>query len=135
MKILQFAFGSGSDNPYLPHNYNRHAVVYTGTHDNDTTAGWFATLTAKERHQILEYLNSGSYTEVVWELVRAALASVADTAIIPLQDILGLGSNARMNIPGNPDENWTWRFKSDDLTESTGMRLRHLTELYGRHPR
>lgn len=131
MKILQFAFGSGPDNPYLPHNYQRDAVVYTGTHDNDTTAGWFAALSVKERGKVLDYLG-GNGGDIVWDLIRAALASVADTALIPLQDILSLGTSARMNIPGTPAGNWEWRFGAGALTEAVANRLHHLTRLYGR---
>ncbi|HEY6874029.1 MAG TPA: 4-alpha-glucanotransferase [Geobacteraceae bacterium] len=131
MKILQFAFGSGPDNPYLPHNHERHAVVYTGTHDNDTTAGWFAGLPEREKKKVHDYLGTDG-EEVVWCLIRAALASVADTALIPLQDILSLGNAARMNVPGTPGGNWAWRFLAGDLTESVAARFGHLTRLYGR---
>lgn len=131
MKILQFAFGSGPDNPYLPHNHGRDAVVYTGTHDNDTTAGWFAKLPAKEKASVNAYLNIDG-SDISWDLVRAALASVADTAIIPLQDLLALDSSGRMNIPGVAMGNWAWRFKSDVLSEKCAARLRALTRMYGR---
>jgi 4-alpha-glucanotransferase len=131
MKILQFAFGSGPSNTYLPHNHLRHAVVYTGTHDNDTTAGWFAALAAAEQKGVLDYLNTGG-EDIVWDMIRAAFASVAGSAIIPLQDILSLGSSARMNIPGIPSSNWAWRFGPGELTEKIASRLHHLTELYGR---
>jgi 4-alpha-glucanotransferase len=131
MRILQFAFGSGPDNPYLPHNHDRHTAVFTGTHDNDTTAGWFAALPAREQKRVREYLGAGD-DDIVWDLIRVALASVADTAIIPLQDLLALGSSARMNIPGSPTGNWTWRFKSGELTAAIAKRLDHVTELYGR---
>ena len=134
MKILQFAFGSGSDNPYLPHNYVREAVVYTGTHDNDTTAGWFASLPDKDKKRVLAYTGHDG-KEIVWELIRTALASVAATTVIPLQDILSLGTSARMNIPGTPAGNWSWRFAPDDLNERLAARLRDMTELYGRQKR
>ncbi len=131
MKILQFAFDSGPDNSYLPHNYERHAVVYTGTHDNDTTAGWFAGLPAKEKKQIRNYLGSNG-KDIVGDLIRAALASVANTAVIPLQDILGLDSSARMNLPGSSTGNWSWRFAGDDLREGHCAKLHAMTQRYGR---
>ncbi len=131
MKILQFAFGSGPDNPYLPHNHERHAVVYTGTHDNDTTAGWFDRLPSEEKMRVLDYLDSDG-KGIVWSLIRSALASVADTAILPLQDVFSFGSDARMNIPGTSSGNWSWRFRVVDLSEDVAARLEHLTRLYGR---
>ena len=134
MKILQFAFGSGPDNPYLPHNLVREAVVYTGTHDNDTTAGWYAGLPAKEKRLIRDYLGSGG-KDIVGDLVRLALASVANMAVIPLQDILGQGSTGRMNVPGTPRDNWSWRFLADDIKEEHRSRLHNMTEMYGRLPR
>jgi 4-alpha-glucanotransferase len=131
MKILQFAFDSGPANPYLPHNHVKDSVVYTGTHDNDTTVGWFAQLTAKDKKSVLAYINTDG-REISWDLVRSALASVADTAVIPLQDILALDSSARMNIPGTATGNWSWRCKAGELNESVAGRLRELTEIYGR---
>jgi 4-alpha-glucanotransferase len=131
MKILQFAFGSGADNAYLPHNHVRESVVYTGTHDNDTTVGWFASLKDKERERVLNYLNI-SRDEMPWGLIRTALASVADMAVVPLQDILSLDSSARMNIPGVARGNWSWRFRKGDIDERQTRLLRELTELYGR---
>ncbi len=134
MKILQFAFGSGPDNPYLPHNHVREAVVYTGTHDNDTTAGWYAGLSAKEKKQIRDYLGSNG-KDIVGDLVRLALASVANMAVIPLQDILRLDNSGRMNLPGTPGGNWSWRFLADDIKEEHRSRLHDMTEMYGRLPR
>lgn len=131
MVILQFAFGSEAENPYLPHNHGRDAVVYTGTHDNDTTAGWFASISEEERRDVLDYINSDG-REISRDLVREALSSVAATAIVPLQDILGLDSSARMNIPGTSAHNWTWRFSAADLRDDNCTWLRHLTEIYGR---
>jgi 4-alpha-glucanotransferase len=131
MKIIQFAFDSGPDNSYLPHNYQRHAVVYTGTHDNDTTAGWFAGLPAKEKKQIRDYLGSDG-KDIVGDLVRTALASVANMAVIPLQDILRLDSSARMNVPGTSTGNWSWRFAGDDLGKGHCAKLHDMTLLYGR---
>ena len=142
MRILQFGFGSDTKNIDLPHNYTTNIVAYTGTHDNDTTVGWFqsvagegSTRTAKqielERRFCLNYLNSHG-KEIHWDFIRAVLASVADTAIVPLQDVLGLGTEARMNLPNTTKGNWSWRFKADALTEKIGSRLSELTELYGR---
>jgi 4-alpha-glucanotransferase len=131
MKILQFAFGSGPTNPYLPHNHVREAVVYTGTHDNDTTAGWFAALPAPERRRVLAYLDSDG-RELVWDLIRAALASVANVTIIPFQDVLGLDNSGRMNLPGTAKGNWSWRYNFADLDDKQASRLRELTEIYGR---
>lgn len=134
MKILQFAFDSGPDNPYLPHNHVRSSVVYTGTHDNDTTAGWFASLSPGARKKVLRYLGV-SGEDIVWDLIRVAQGSVADTAIIPLQDVLGLPGSCRMNLPGSPAGNWAWRFRVDDLSPRLADRLADLSELYGRADR
>jgi len=142
MRILQFAFSSDTKNNDLPHNYHRNVVVYTGTHDNDTTLGWFksvagagSTRTAAqidaERNFCLKYLHSDG-KEIHWDFIRAVLASVADTAIVPLQDLLGLGTEARMNLPNSTSGNWSWRFRDGDLTEKHGARLKDLTETYGR---
>jgi 4-alpha-glucanotransferase len=133
MKVLQFAFGGSPDDPYLPHNYERHCVVYTGTHDNDTTAGWWSTLGDMDRHNARRYvardLNEGS---VSWDFIRLALASVAEMAIIPIQDVFAFGSEARMNTPGRPSGNWSWRYTPDMLTLELVGRLRDITALYGR---
>jgi 4-alpha-glucanotransferase len=142
MRVLQFAFSSDPNNVDLPHNYHRNVVVYTGTHDNDTTAGWFHSVTGagstrteaqinSERNFCLKYLNTDG-REIHWDFIRAALASVADTAIVPLQDLLGLGTEARMNLPNSSQGNWSWRFKQDALTEDLSERLRDMTGTYGR---
>lgn len=133
MKVLQFAFASDAGDPYLPHNYPRECVVYTGTHDNDTTAGWYASAPEAERDLVRRYLarDDGS---VAWELVRLAQASVADTAIVPLQDVLGLGSEARMNTPGTAGGNWAWRFSWQDVPYWIAPQLAELAQLYGRLP-
>ncbi|MGE5195355.1 MAG: 4-alpha-glucanotransferase [Deltaproteobacteria bacterium] len=143
MRILQFAFG---DDPkardYRPHNYPRHCVVYTGTHDNDTTVGWFqsragqgTTRTARqideERLFALAYLGTAG-SEIHWDLIRLALASVAETAVVPVQDVLGLGTEARMNLPGTLQGNWRWRFAEEMLTPAIAGRLRELTAIYDR---
>jgi 4-alpha-glucanotransferase len=131
MKILQFAFGSGPENPYLPHNHVRETVVYTGTHDNDTTAGWYAGISAKEKKQVRDYLGSDG-KDIVGDLIRAALASVASMAVIPLQDILKLDSSARMNVPGIPSNNWSWRFLADVIREEHCTWLQDMSAMYGR---
>jgi 4-alpha-glucanotransferase len=139
MKVLQFAFGDDAAgpvrgrNPYLPHNHTRDCVVYTGTHDNDTTAGWYAGLPEATRHSVRRYLAVDG-SDIAWDLIRCALASVADLAIIPLQDVLGLGSEARMNRPGDPLGNWSWRYEEGQLPDETGARLAELTAVYGRRP-
>ncbi|MBA2447436.1 MAG: 4-alpha-glucanotransferase, partial [Chloroflexi bacterium] len=114
LKVLQFAFAEDARavptgrNAYLPHNYEPNAVVYTGTHDNDTTVGWFSALGDDERAAGLRYVGTDG-RDIAWDLIRLAFASVAQWAIVPLQDVLGLGSQARMNVPGRPDGNWAWR--------------------------
>ncbi|MEH2421792.1 MAG: 4-alpha-glucanotransferase [Nostoc sp.] len=134
MKILQFAFGADAANPFLPFNYPRNAVVYTGTHDNDTTLGWFDTASDQEKQNLLLYLGSISPEGIHWDLIRLALSSIANQAIIPLQDILGLGNQARMNFPSIPEGNWEWRYQTAALTQELGDRLKVLTELNGRAP-
>ncbi|MEH2142525.1 4-alpha-glucanotransferase [Nostoc sp.] len=134
MKILQFAFSADAANPFLPFNYPRNAVVYTGTHDNDTTLGWFDTASDQEKQNLLLYLGSISPEGIHWDLIRLALSSIANQAIIPLQDILGLGNQARMNFPSIPEGNWEWRYQTGALTQELGDRLRVLTELNGRAP-
>jgi 4-alpha-glucanotransferase len=142
MRILQFAFGGGTENRDLPHNYIQNCVVYTGTHDNDTTVGWFSSKAGagstrdaaqieRERAFCLKYLNSDG-REINWDFIRAVLASVADIALVPLQDVLGLGSEARMNLPASESGNWSWRFRAEDLNEKMSARLKELTALYGR---
>jgi 4-alpha-glucanotransferase len=132
MRVLQFAFDSDTANVHLPHNYSRDAVVYTGTHDNDTTTGWFAGSTNKEQREFcLEYLHSDG-RKIHRDFIRAALASVAGTAITPLQDVLGLGNDARMNLPASQTGNWAWRFKAELLTDEIAAELKQLTALYGR---
>jgi 4-alpha-glucanotransferase len=131
MRILQFAFGSGSGNAFLPHNHEPDTVVYTGTHDNDTTRGWWAGAPEHERHHLRELFATDG-REIHWDLIRAALASVADTAIVPLQDVLGLGPEARMNFPGKGEGWWRWRFSWDQVRPEHAQRLAHLTRLYRR---
>jgi len=132
MKILQFAFDSGADNAYLPHNHIPGSVVYTGTHDNDTTVGWFESLNSEQRTRICDYLQVNAEA-VPMALIRAAFASVAAFAIIPMQDILGLDSSGRMNLPGVADGNWGWRLLPG-YTENAGKENLHkLSVLYNRN--
>ena len=132
MKILQFAFGNGAGNPYLPHNCVPNSVIYTGTHDNDTTLGWFNSLSDAEKHCIYEYLGF-SQTTMPYTLIGTALASVSSLAVIPMQDLLCLGSDHRMNTPGTIEGNWRWRFSWDQLTDEYAGRLKHLIGLFGRN--
>ena len=131
MKILQFAFDGGPVNAYLPHNHCRKAVVYTGTHDNDTTRGWFDSLTQEKQQQVCSYLRC-TPEEIVDVFIRTALGSVADYSIVPLQDLLQLDNSARMNVPGVPDGNWGWRLDGGELTLEIARKLRTLTEMYNR---
>jgi 4-alpha-glucanotransferase len=133
MRVLQFAFGGQPENLFLPHNYEPNTVVYTGTHDNDTTHGWFATLPPHERAFLSRYAPWVG-REAAWELLRLAWSSVADLALTPLQDVLGLGTEARMNLPGRPAGNWCWRLLPDQLTRGHLERLADLTTLYSRNP-
>lgn len=134
MKVLQFAFGSDPGNPFLPFNYTRNAVVYTGTHDNDTTVGWFNQANDWEKRNLLMYLGCISSEGVHWDVIRLALSSIANQAIIPLQDVLGLGSEGRMNFPSTAEGNWGWRYQQPMLTKELSERLKNLTQLYGRAP-
>ncbi|TXG60559.1 hypothetical protein EZV62_015132 [Acer yangbiense] len=135
MAVLQFGFGSDAENPHLPHNHECNQVVYTGTHDNDTIRGWWDSLKHEEKSNVLKYLSITEENDIPWALIQAALSSVAQTAIIPMQDILGLGSSARMNIPATQFGNWSWRIPSsihfDDL-ETQATKLRDMLSMYGR---
>jgi 4-alpha-glucanotransferase len=144
MSLLQFAFGNDPQGPsFRPHNYSRDLVAYTGGHDNDTTVGWWTSSGAgdstrtpedvrKEHDSARAYLNFHTDFEINWVLIRAVLASVADVAIIPLQDVLGLGSEARMNFPGTVSGNWKWRYRRGALSDKFSARLRSLVALYDR---
>jgi 4-alpha-glucanotransferase len=131
MRVLQFAFGGGNDNTYLPHNYVPGTVVYGGTHDNNTSIGWWADASDAERAHVRAYLQTDGQ-DIAWDLIRAASASVADTAIHPLQDVLGLGADCRMNLPGTGEGYWEWRFTWDQVRPEHAQRLRRLGELYRR---
>jgi 4-alpha-glucanotransferase len=132
MKILHFAFGGGAENPYLPHNSIPNSVIYTGTHDNDTTLGWFNSLADHEKHRVYEYLGF-SQTEMPYTLIGTAFASVSNLAVVPMQDVLCLGTESRMNTPGTVEGNWTWRFSWDQLDGVYVERLKHLVDLFGRN--
>ena len=131
MKIVQFAFDSGPSNSYLPHNHIKNSVVYNGTHDNDTTAGWYNSLSDTQRSRVDFYVG-GTGNDTVDCLMRTLYMSVANTAIIPLQDLIGLGSEARMNIPGTAFGNWGWRFTWDMVAPDIASKVREQLECYGR---
>lgn len=133
MKILHFAFGSGAGNPYLPFNFDRNCMVYTGTHDNNTTVGWFESLSDWDQDNVLQYFG-GATEGIHWSMIRLAFSSVANQAVVPFQDVLGLGADARMNIPGVAEGNWGWRYRAEALNEEVSGRLRWLTDIYGRSP-
>lgn len=132
MKILGFAFDSGEENDYLPHTYTKNCVVYTGTHDNDTLIGWFQKAKEEDRQFARDYLNSRSDDEIHWDAIRGAWSSVANMAISPVQDFLGLGSEARINTPGVAAGNWQWRLKHGVLTDELAERIAKLTKVYSR---
>jgi 4-alpha-glucanotransferase len=134
MAVLQFAFDGGSDNLYLPHNHRANCVVYPGTHDNDTTLGWYAATAENTRDHVRRYFRIGGQ-EIGWDFVRAAYASTANLAVVSLQDLMSLGSEARFNTPGKPQGNWTWRYRAEQLRalrERSAGYLAELAVLYGR---
>ena len=135
MKILQFAFDSREESDYLPYNYPNNCVVYTGTHDNDTVNGWINVMSKKDLAFEKKFLNVRRTSDICDSLIRTALASVADTAIIPMQDYLGLGSEARINTPSTLGGNWEWRMDSDACTEKLSKYILELAQIYGRAPR
>jgi 4-alpha-glucanotransferase len=143
MRVLQFGFDTSAEaEEHLPHRYVAHCVAYTGTHDNDTALGWMTgghvhttqsgATVAAERAYALRYAGSQSPQEFHWDLIRLAMESVADIAIIPMQDILGLDGRARMNVPGKAEGNWAWRYQAKQLTPKAKARLADLTAVYGR---
>ncbi|MEA2597006.1 MAG: 4-alpha-glucanotransferase [Thermomicrobiales bacterium] len=134
MKVLQFAFDDDPENEYLPHNYEPNCVVYTGTHDNQTTIGWFQGLDGRTRRQVQTYLGRDG-SDISWDFIRAALGSVADLAVLSLQDVMRLGDEARMNTPGRPMGNWGWRFLPHQLHPGVAAGLGELTTVYGRRAR
>jgi len=133
MKVLQFAFDGDSENLHLPHNHSKDMIVYTGTHDNDTTVSWYQSLSDDARHQVRSYLNC-SDQDMPGALLRCALMSVAQLAILPMQDLLAQGSDARMNTPGTVEGNWCWRFDWSQLSHNLAAELRELTQNYSRLP-
>lgn len=133
MKVLQFAFDSKEPADYLPHSYTANTVVYTGTHDNLTMRQWFDTASPEAVDHAARYMNLSEEEGYVWGVIRTALASVSDTCIISMQDLLDLGSEGRMNFPGTlSDSNWTWRLKDDIVYVTLAKKLGELTKLYGR---
>ena len=134
MCVLQFAFDSDSNNHYLPHNYNANSVVYTGTHDNDTTVGWFQSINASSQDYLRQYLSVHG-DSIAWDLIRTAIKSVSKLAIIPIQDFLNLGSDARINTPGRASGNWQWRMRHEQLqclrSRAQGY-IKDLLRIYGR---
>ncbi len=133
MKVLQFAFDGDPNNLYLPHNLERNSVVYTGTHDNNTSVGWFHDLDWAGQERVRGYLGTDG-NDIAWDLIRSALASVANLAIIPMQDVLRLGSDARMNIPGAALGNWSWRLREDQLNGGLADGLKMFVAQYDRIP-
>lgn len=133
MKILQFAFDGDPDNAYLPHNVEPNSVIYTGTHDNDTTLSWYEQLPEQHKTQVIAYLATNGAGAMPWALIRSAFASVSTWAIVPMQDILSLGKGHRMNTPGVTEDNWRWRFQWDQLNADVPSKIKALIKLYGRH--
>jgi 4-alpha-glucanotransferase len=131
MRVLQFAFGDTASNPYLPHNYVNNTVVYGGTHDNDTSIGWFKSASEHERVSVCKYLRTDG-SEINWDLIHAGSQSVADIAIHTMQDVLGLGSEHRMNMPGKAEGYWEWRFNWAQVDAAHTDRLYEITALHGR---
>ena len=132
MKILGFAFDSAEENDYLPHTYDKNCVVYTGTHDNDTIVGWFEKAKEEDKQFARDYLNSTNDANIHWDAIRGAWSSVANIAIAPIQDFLGLGSYARINTPGLASGNWQWRLKPNQLTDELAQNIAKLTKTYSR---
>ena len=131
MRIVQFAFTGDPKEPFLPHNHEKHCVVYTGTHDNDTARGWYERVPEGEKSFYRRYLNRDG-GQVAWNMIRAAWGSVAVYALAPMQDFLNLDNQARMNYPGNPSGNWTWRMADSALNESLQNAIREINFLYDR---
>ena len=133
MAVLQFAFGGDAANVYLPHNFSEPVIVYPGTHDNQTTRGWFAALEDHTRGHVQTYLGQDG-SDIAWDLIRLAMSSTAELSIYSIQDVMRLGDEARMNTPGTALGNWTWRFDESQLSEGIAIGLARLTETYGRIP-
>ena len=131
MRVLQFGFDGSGDNPHLPHNYSNDVVAYTGTHDNDTTLGWYRSLNSEERARVDFYLRSDA-DHVLESMLRATLGSVGQLAILSAQDLLRLGSEARFNTPGTVAGNWSWRLSQGALTASLAAEFAPLNQVFGR---
>lgn len=135
MKILQFGFDGDRANGFLPYNFTNHnCIVYTGTHDNDTTVGWFDRRSPEENVQVIDYLGCIGNDGIHWAMIRLALGSVGNTVVLPFQDILGLGTDAKMNTPSQATGNWSWRCRAEAFNDELSGRLKYLTHLYGRAP-
>ena len=132
MKILTFAFNETEKSEYLPYTYDKNCVVYTGTHDNETVLGWYKNMKRKDRAVAKRYLGITSSKQVCDRMIRECLSSVADTAVIPMQDYLELDNSARMNVPSTLGTNWKWRMKKDALTTELAARMRSMASVYGR---
>ena len=132
MKVLQFAFDSREESDYLPHHYGTNCVVYTGTHDNNTTAGWIHELSARDRKFAKDYLNVSQNKKIPDAMIRTALMSVAETVVIPMQDYLEVGEEGRINMPSTVGRNWTWRMQEGTCTKELVAHIRDLTSIYGR---
>ena len=136
MKVLEFAFDSEEDNDYLPHNYDKNCVVYTGTHDNDTVKGWYKTLKRVDKAQLKVYLDIKNVKNINKDMIKLAESSVADTCIIPIQDVFGFGSESRINIPSTLGYNWKWRllpsYLEGEKREEAGKYLLEVSKTYGR---
>jgi 4-alpha-glucanotransferase len=134
MRILQFAFGDDAGNSFLPHHHERDTVVYPGTHDNDTSVGWWAGASEAERHFARAYMDTDGH-DIAWALIRSACASVADTAVYAMQDVLSLPGECRMNYPGQSEGWWEWRMQWSQVQDWHAQRLAGLCRLYDRLPR
>jgi 4-alpha-glucanotransferase len=134
MKVLEFAFDSREESDYLPHNYSKNCIVYTGTHDNETIAGWYKNLNAEDKQLAVDYINIDTNNEgdIHWRFIKLALSSVANLAVIPLQDYLGLGNEARVNKPATVGDNWKWRLLENELPDELIKKIKKVTKLYGR---
>jgi len=132
MKVLQFAFGGDAKNLYLPHNHKQNCVVYTGTHDNETTVGWYHNLNDWTRGHVNKYFGLTDGKDINWKFIQVALSSVADTVVIPMQDYLGLGNEARINTPSSFGKNWEWRMKKNACTQELAAKMKEMAIIYGR---
>lgn len=134
MKVLQFAFDSREESDYLPHNYERNCVVYTGTHDNDTILGWYYVMSEEDREFSKEYMGNAKSTdeELPWDFIRMSMESVANLAVTPMQEFLGLGTEARINYPSTLGNNWKWRLLPEQFTPELAKRIYRLTQITAR---